>query len=82
MLKEKRYAFPPVKMELAGDFFAILIGFTMEAALDDSYGAQGAHMSAQHDPQSCDDPPGPDGPAIVDVQGLHALFHCCRAEVG
>ena len=42
MLKEKRYAFPPVKMELAGDFFAILIGFTMEAALDDSYDAQGA----------------------------------------
>ncbi len=42
MLKEKRYPFPPVKMELAGDFFAILIGFTMEAALDDSYDAQGA----------------------------------------
>lgn len=40
MLKEKRYAFPPVKMELAGDFFAILIGFSMEAALDDSYDAQ------------------------------------------
>ena len=52
MLKEKKYAFPPVKMELAGDFFAILIGFTMEAAVDDSYDAQGAHTSAQHTKQS------------------------------
>ena len=42
MLKEKRYAFPLVKMELAGDFFTILIGFTMEAAESDPYDAQGA----------------------------------------
>ena len=41
MLKEKRYAFPPVKMELAGDFFTILITFAMEAAEADPYDPQG-----------------------------------------
>ena len=44
MLKEKRYAFPPVKMELAGDFFTILIGFTMEATEAEAYDAQGAAL--------------------------------------
>lgn len=44
MLKEKRYAFPPVKMELAGDFFTILIGFTLEAAEAKAYDAQGAGL--------------------------------------
>lgn len=44
MLKEKRYAFPPVKMELAGDFFTILIGFTLEAAEAEAYDAQGAGL--------------------------------------
>lgn len=42
MLKEKRYAFPPVKPELASEFFAILIGFTLEAAEATAYDPQGA----------------------------------------
>ena len=41
MLKEKRYAFPPVKDELVGDFFTILITFAMEAAESESYDPQG-----------------------------------------
>ena len=41
MLKEKRYAVPPVKPELAGDFFTILITFTMEAAESQAYDPQG-----------------------------------------
>lgn len=40
MLKEKRYAFPPVKPELASEFFAILIGFTLEAAEATAYDPQ------------------------------------------
>ena len=44
MLKEKRYAFPPVKMELAGDFFTILITFAMEAAESDSYNSEGLFL--------------------------------------
>ena len=41
MLKEKRYAFPPVKTELAGDFFTILITFAMEAAESEPYDPEG-----------------------------------------
>ena len=42
MLKEKRYAFPPVKAELAGTFFSILIGFSLEAGTS-KYDASGNH---------------------------------------
>ena len=46
MLKEKRYAFPPVKMELAGDFFTILITFAMEAAESEPFYPEGKPQPA------------------------------------
>lgn len=41
MLKDKKYAFPPVKTELAADFFTILITFAMEAAESETYNPDG-----------------------------------------
>ena len=41
MLKEKKYGLPEVSLELVGDFYTILIGFTMEAAEADPYDPQG-----------------------------------------
>lgn len=43
MLKEKRYAVPAVKVELAADFFTILITFAMEATESEAYNSQGMH---------------------------------------
>ena len=54
MLKEKKYAFPPVKTELAGDFFTILITFAMEAAESEPYDPEGMPT-----PPSCLSPPLP-----------------------
>lgn len=45
MLKEKRYALPEVNLELVGDFYTILIGFTMEAAEGTPYDPQGEFPS-------------------------------------
>lgn len=44
MLKEKRYALPEVNLELVGDFYTILIGFSMEAADSLPYNPQGKSM--------------------------------------
>ena len=41
MLKEKRYAVPPVKTELAADFFTILVTFAMDATESQTYDSQG-----------------------------------------
>ena len=41
MLKEKKYGLPDASMDLVGDFYTILIGFTMEAAEGDPYDPQG-----------------------------------------
>lgn len=41
MLKEKRYALPEVSLQLVGDFYTILIGFSMEAADPEPYNPQG-----------------------------------------
>lgn len=41
MLKEKKYGLPEVNLELVGDFYTILIGFTMEAAEANPYDPSG-----------------------------------------
>lgn len=45
MLKEKKYGLPEVSLELVGDFYTILIGFTMEAAEADPYDPQGDQLA-------------------------------------
>ena len=39
--KKKKYGLPDANMELVGDFYTILIGFTMEAAEQEPYDPQG-----------------------------------------